>query len=80
MSDIPEGILASARQMLATIAQKLTSAEIPAMASLDSRERDALRDAIFRSLDFAYQEGYGDGQEDASHPVDISGKPNPNIQ
>jgi hypothetical protein len=60
MSDIPKDVLDTARAILATIAQKLTDVEIPSMAKLEPRERDALRDPIFQSLDFAYSEGYSD--------------------
>ena len=60
MSDIPEDVLVTARAILATIAQKLTDAEVPSMAKLEPREREILRDAIFQSLDFAYSEGYSD--------------------
>ena len=60
MSDIPEDVLDTARAILATIAQKLTEAEIPSMAKLEPREREVLRAAIFQSLDFAYSEGYSD--------------------
>lgn len=60
MSDIPEDVLDTARAILATIAQKLTDAEVPAMAKLEPREREVLRGAIFQSLDFAYSEGYSD--------------------
>jgi hypothetical protein len=68
MSDIPDDVLDTARAILATIAQKLTDAEVPSMTKLEPREREVLRDAIFQSLDFAYSEGYSD-REMATNPA-----------
>jgi hypothetical protein len=79
MSNIPPDVLESAREMLQTIARKLTDVEIPAIAKLEQRERETLLQAIFQGLDFAYQEGYGDAEEAANDPMKLSPGP-PKLQ
>lgn len=58
---IPKDTLASARGMLLAVAQKFVDDNF---ADVPQKRREVLARELLESLDFAYQEGWGDGQED----------------
>lgn len=57
---VPDEILESARTIMAVFIERLVKKHTGKLADTDD-----FRTSLFRALDFFYQEGYGDGYEDA---------------